>query len=541
MSFDKLSLNDALLRAITEMNFNEPSEIQAATIPLLNENKDVIGQSHTGSGKTAAFGLPILNSIEPLPNRKTVALILAPTRELCLQVADEMRKFAKYIEGIRIVSVYGGQPIDRQIQDIRRGSDIVIATPGRLLDHIRRRTLRLDNCTTVVLDEADEMLNMGFLEEVSSIFDHLPEERQTVLFSATMPEPIKRLAQKIQKDPVTIALSSKSLTLEAIKQTGYLVMPSEKTNLLIQLLEINDASSTMIFCNTKKMVDDLVTQLNSQGYKAVAIHGDMKQEMRSSVMRRFKEKRVDLLVCTDVAARGIDVENMDLVINYDLPREIEYYVHRIGRTGRAGREGLAISLITPSQRRTLNDIERHTKQSVEILTPPSQKELSSLTVQLVDKEIQAGLKQQSPYLDDVLDSLYELGYSANEIVAGLLSKVAENFTLKAINPVTTKRQERSSKNEKGYSSIMVNVGSRHGVAPAHLLSAFAEAGSFRGKEVGKIKIQERSSIVDVPEKYEAILMEKLPNTLIRGKAVFVSVISKKIKSDEPQRKRRRRK
>ena len=545
MTFNDLHLKDTLLKAVSEMGYAEPSEIQAQTIPLLIEGKDVLGQSHTGSGKTAAFGLPILNNIEPLDTRKTRALILAPTRELCLQVGEEMRKFARHEDGIRIVSVYGGQPIDRQIADIRKGSDIVIATPGRLLDHIRRRTLRFDNCNMVVLDEADEMLNMGFLEEVQEIFKSLPEERQTVLFSATMPKAIQTLAAKIQKDATHIKLSSKQLTLDSIKQIGYYVMPYEKNTLLIQLLEVNQPESTMIFCNTKKMVDELTTELNSQGYKAVSIHGDMKQEMRSSVMKRFKEKKVDLLICTDVAARGIDVDSMDMVINYDVPNEIEYYVHRIGRTGRAGREGTAISLITPRQKGSIKDIERHTKHPIEIASPPTQKELSSLTVKLVDQEIQSGLKKPSAYLEEILDALYEQGYSSNEIVAGLLSKVAENFTLRAINPVATstskpQRSDRtSSRREGNFVGIMVNVGKRHGVAPAHLVSAFAEAGSFRGKEIGKIIIQDRSAVVDVPKEYEAILLEKLANTLIRGKAVTASSIGKSSGDNRPTRRPKR--
>lgn len=544
MTFNDLNLKEPLLRAVNEMGFEQPSPIQEEAIPALLQGRDVLGQSHTGSGKTAAFGLPLLNNIETLDNRKTAALILAPTRELCLQVADEMRKFAKYMEGIRIVSVYGGQPIDRQIADIRKGSDIVIATPGRLLDHIRRRTLRFENCKTVILDEADEMLNMGFLEEVHDIFKELPEDRQTVLFSATMPKAIAQLASTFQKDVHHIKLSQKSLTIDAIKQLGYYVMPSEKTTLLIQLLEINRPESTMIFCNTKKMVDDLTTQLNAQGYKAVAIHGDMKQEMRSAVMKRFKEKRVELLICTDVAARGIDVESMDMVFNYDLPNEIEYYVHRIGRTGRAGREGKAISLITPRQKNLVKDIERHTKHEISILTPPTQKELSALTVSLIDKEIKSGLAKPSKYLDEVLDALYETGYSSQEIVTGLLSKVAENFTLRAIEPVTSRqnregRDRQNHRNDSDFVGIMVNVGKNHGIAPAHLISAFAETGSFRGKEIGKIIIQDRSSIVDVPKEYEQILLSKLPNTLIRGKAVFASSIGKASKS-EPKRSRPRR-
>lgn len=540
MNFTQLNLRDPLLRAITDMGYHEPSPIQEQSIPYLISGQDVLGQSHTGSGKTAAFGLPILHNIQTLPTRKTVALILLPTRELCLQVADEMRKFAKYIEGVRIVSVYGGQPINRQIADIKKGSDIVVATPGRLLDHIRRRTLRFDFCHTVVLDEADEMLNMGFLEDVNEIISHLPKARQTVLFSATMPKAIQQLANNIQTNPVHIKLSQDNLTLEAISQVGYHILPSEKTTLLTQLLEIHKPKSTMIFCNTKRMVDDLTNQLNNKGYKALSIHGDMKQEMRTVVMKRFKEKSIDLLVCTDVAARGIDVDAMDLVINYDLPNEIDYYVHRIGRTGRAGNTGTAINFITPRQKGLLRDIEKLTQSKVEIKPVPTKEDLSKLTVSMIEQEIRSGLNNQISNMEEIITSLNQKGLSTEDILNGLLSKIIDKQSIQAITPIKKpSRQRDNQRSSKGYSSILVNVGKKHGVSPGHLVSAFAEAGSFRGKEIGRIVIQDRSAIVDVPSEYESILLDQLPDTLIKGKPIYASVISKKqTEKRKPRRKRK---
>jgi ATP-dependent RNA helicase DeaD len=534
MSFNQLNLKEELLRAITEMGYQEPSPIQEQAIPLLLQQKDVIGQSQTGSGKTAAFGLPILSEIEPLPNRKTQALILCPTRELCLQVADEMRKFAKYMEGIRVISVYGGQDINRQIKDIKGGSDIVVATPGRLLDHMRRRTLRFDNCHQVVLDEADEMLNMGFLEEIKDVFSFLPQQRQTVLFSATMPKPILELANEILDNPVEVKIKNKTLTVEAIQQVAYEVMPTQKNDLLVQLLELHSFDSTLIFCNTKKMVDDLTAHLNKQGYLAMALHGDIKQEMRTSIMNRFKKKQINLLIATDVAARGIDIDQLDVVINYDLPQEIEYYVHRIGRTGRAGQSGLAITFYSPRQKHLLNVIEKITRQPLTRKALPNQKELSTLTVDLIEKEVQKGLDVSHDKTSYILNQLIEKGYSKDQMLYGLLSRVVEAHTLKSIEPIKTDRKKSSG----NYTTIVINLGSRHKITPAHLIAGIAESTGISGRDIGKIKISERSSTVDIPADRAKEIVEIVSKTQIGGRVPFVSIINKE-KRDRPRSRRRK--
>lgn len=534
MSFNQLNLKEALIRAITEMGYEQPSPIQEQAIPLIQQHKDVIGQSQTGSGKTAAFGLPILNELIPLDNRKTQALILCPTRELCLQVADEMRKFSKYIEGLRVVSVYGGQDINRQIKDIKGGSDIVVATPGRLLDHMRRRTLRFEDCKQVVLDEADEMLNMGFLDEIKDVFSNLPKDRQTILFSATMPKPILELANEILVDPVEVKIKNKTLTVEAIKQEAYEVMPTQKNDLLVQLLELHSFDSTLIFCNTKKMVDDLTAYLNKQGYIAMALHGDIKQEMRTSIMNRFKQKQINLLIATDVAARGIDVDQLDVVINYDLPQEIEYYVHRIGRTGRAGKEGLAITFYSPRQKHVLNIIEKITRQPLTKKALPDQKQLSSLTVELIEKEVTKGLEISHDKTSYILNELIEKGYNKDQLLYGLLSRVVEAHTLKSIEPIKTDRKKPSV----NYSTVVINLGSKHNITPAHLIAGIAESTGISGKEIGKIKVAERSSTVEVPANKSKEIVEILSKTKIGGRVPFVSIINKE-KRDRSRSRRRK--
>lgn len=532
MNFNELNLNEQLLRAVTEMGYQEPSEIQSAAVPVMLSGKDLIGQSQTGSGKTAAFGLPILQMIEPAKDRKTQALILAPTRELCLQVADEMRKFAKYSEGIRIISVYGGQDIQRQINDIKGGSDIVVATPGRLLDHMRRKTLRFHNCHQVVLDEADEMLNMGFLDEIKEVFAQLPTERQTVLFSATMPKPILELANVILKNPEHIKLKQQ-LTVSTIKQDAYLVLPSQKTDLLIQLIELNNVNQTMVFCNTKRMVDDLNAALNKQGFLSMGLHGDMKQEMRSSIMKRFKEKQIHLLIATDVAARGIDVDDMDMVINYDLPQEIEYYVHRIGRTGRAGKDGRAISFVSPRQRNVLSQIEKITRQTVELKPLPTKEDLEVMTTDLIENEIRKGLALNVS-VQDIIGQLNDRGLDAKHIIIGLLSKVVESHQLKAIQPVTDRKSKARS--SRDLSTLVFNLGRKQGIAPAHLISSIAESCNIRGSEIGKIIINDRQSMVEVPRHMEKEIVEIMNKTPIKGKVPYVSITGKPVKEKQRRSK-----
>jgi ATP-dependent RNA helicase DeaD len=358
ISFDELSLPPELRRAVQDMGFEEPTPIQALAIPAIREGNDVIGQAHTGTGKTAAYGLPLLEKIDP-GNRAIQALVICPTRELAIQVAEELTQLSLHKRGITILPVYGGQSMDRQLQALRRGVQVVIATPGRLLDHIRRRTVALDRSRFVVLDEGDVMLDMGFIEDIEAILRQTPRERQTLLFSATVPEEIRDLAKRYLRNPKTIRVVHEHLTVPGIEQRYYPVGEQEKLDVLTRLLEEHDPKQSLIFCNTKRRTDTLARRLRARGFPSEKLHGDMTQGQRERVMGKFRKGEISVLVATDVAARGIDVEGIDAVFNYDVPNDPEYYVHRIGRTARAGRGGSSFTLVSPHEMPRLRDIQRY--------------------------------------------------------------------------------------------------------------------------------------------------------------------------------------
>ena len=342
--FEELDLLPQIQRAVKEMGFEEASPIQAKAIPVVLSGKDMIGQAQTGTGKTASFGIPLLQKIDP-KNKHLQAIVLCPTRELAIQVAEEIRRLAKFMHGIKILPIYGGQDIVKQIRSLKSGTQVMIGTPGRVMDHMRRKTVKLDHVNMMVLDEADEMLNMGFREDIETILSGIPEERQTVLFSATMPKPIMDIAKKFQKDTQIVKVLKKELTVPKVEQYYYEVRPKNKSEVLSRLLDIYAPKLSVVFCNTKRGVDTLVEDLKGRGYFAEGLHGDMKQQQRDRVMNRFRNGKTDILVATDVAARGIDVDDVEAVFNYDIPQDDEYYVHRIGRTGRAGRTGIAFNFV----------------------------------------------------------------------------------------------------------------------------------------------------------------------------------------------------
>ena len=361
--FEDLELDAKIMRAITDMGFEAASPIQGQAIPLELQGLDIIGQAQTGTGKTAAFGIPLLQKIDP-KNKKPQAIILCPTRELAIQVSEEIRRLAKYMHGVKVLPIYGGQEIGRQIRSLKDGVQVIIGTPGRVMDHMRRKTVKMDQIHTVVLDEADEMLNMGFLEDMETILSALPEERQTLMFSATMPQAIQRIATNFQKDPQIVRVVKKELTVPKVTQYYYEVKPKNKLEVMCRLLDLYDPKLSVVFCNTKKQVDELVQGLQGRGYFAEGLHGDLKQEQRDRVMRAFRTGRTDILVATDVAARGIDVDDVEAVFNYDVPQDEEYYVHRIGRTGRAGREGKAFNLVVGKEVYKLREIQRYCKTRI---------------------------------------------------------------------------------------------------------------------------------------------------------------------------------
>ena len=422
-SFAALGLSESLCKAVREMGFDAPSPIQEQSIPPALEGKDLIGQAQTGTGKTAAFGLPILQRIEP-SKRFPQAIILCPTRELAIQVSDELHRYAKYLYGVRILPVYGGQDISRQIRGLREGAQIIVGTPGRVMDHMRRKTVDLDNVRFAVLDEADEMLNMGFLEDMETILSGLPEERQTVMFSATMPPEIRRIAENFLQEPMMLRMAKKELTVPEITQYYYDVRPTKKTEVLCRLLDLYEPKLSVVFCNTKRRVDELVEELQGRGFFAEGLHGDLSQAQRDRVMKSFRSGRTEILVATDVVARGIDVDDVEAVFNYDIPQDDEYYVHRIGRTGRAGRSGTAYSLVVGREVYKLREIQRYCKTSI---IPQALPSLGDLTERKADKILDRALERISSedglekYRDMLDRRIFEDEVSSMDFAAALLA------------------------------------------------------------------------------------------------------------------------
>jgi ATP-dependent RNA helicase DeaD len=425
LKFDELSLSKETQKAITEMGFEEATPIQSAAIPFILEGRDVIGQAQTGTGKTASFGIPIAEFIDG-SSKKVQALVLCPTRELAIQVAEEMAKLIKYKKGIHILPIYGGQSIDRQIRALKSGVQIIIATPGRMIDHINRKTADLSNVKMIVLDEADEMLNMGFREDIEEILKSIPEERQTVFFSATMPPPIMQLTKKYQQDPEIVKVVHKELTVPNINQYFYELRQGMKLEVLTRLLDIHNPVLSLVFCNTKRAVDDLVSHLQARGYAAEGLHGDMKQLFRDRVMAKFRSGKIEILVATDVAARGIDVDDIDAVFNYDMPQDEEYYVHRIGRTARAGRKGQAFTFISGKEFYKLRDIERYTKTKIvkqDIPTISDVKEIRDTQMMTEIKESIEEIRLDASKVRPLIDKLLTDEYDTMDIAAGVLNMI----------------------------------------------------------------------------------------------------------------------
>ncbi|MEW6156179.1 MAG: DEAD/DEAH box helicase [Verrucomicrobiota bacterium] len=421
--FSELGLSDELLKAIDKLGFEQAAPIQALAIPSLMHGRDVVGQSQTGSGKTAAFAIPAIEKVD-VSQRVTQILILCPTRELAVQVAEEVHKLALFKRGLHALPIYGGQSYDRQFFGLRQGAHIVIGTPGRIMDHMRRGTLRLDALKMAVLDEVDVMLNMGFREDIERILEATPERRQTVFFSATIPRPIRDLIDKFARHPEHLRIEQKSLTVPTVEQVYYEVDRRFKIELLTRLIDLHDFKLGIIFCNTKRMVDDLVDHLNAQGYSADRLHGDMSQAMRDRVMQKFRKSGLEFLVATDVAARGIDVEDVEVVFNYDLPYDGEDYVHRIGRTGRKGRSGLAISFASGREVFQIRNIERYTGTRIHSSRPPTVTEVEEARANVVLQKLRALLQSgEFKRQDHVIERLLEEGFNSTDIASALLHQL----------------------------------------------------------------------------------------------------------------------
>ncbi|WP_129596817.1 DEAD/DEAH box helicase [Methanohalophilus profundi] len=419
LTFKDLNLSKNIERAVEDMGFEEPTPIQSQSIPYLMEGKDVIGQAQTGTGKTAAFGIPALEMLD-VKSKKVQVVVLCPTRELANQVAEEMSKLAKY-QNTKMLPVYGGQPIDRQIKALRRGVHIVIGTPGRIMDHIQRKTLKLDGVKMLVLDEADEMLDMGFREDIEFILSRVPGQKQTVLFSATMPKPIIKLTKKYQQNPQMVKTVHKKLTVPQVEQYYFEVKNNAKTEVLCRLIDIYNFKSSLVFCNTKKNVDKQVETLKARGYLVDGMHGDMRQAQRERVMSNFRKGEIETLVATDVAARGIDVENIEAVFNYDIPQDEESYVHRIGRTGRAGKEGVAITFASGKDIRKIKDIQKHTKAKIIRKNVPSQSDVEDIRAEMLSQNVKKIIDDgHIGKYEHWVENLLEEDYASVDVAAALV-------------------------------------------------------------------------------------------------------------------------
>ena len=421
--FANLPISDEILQAVTDMGFVSPSPIQAEAIPPILDGRDVIGQAQTGTGKTAAFGIPALELVN-VDDRSVQTLVLCPTRELALQVADEIRKLAKYKRGVKIEAIYGGDSIERQIRSLKSGVHIVIGTPGRVMDHMERNTLKLDKVKMMILDEADEMLDMGFREDIESILEDMPDERQTILFSATMSKPIMQITQKFLQDPVLVKVVKKELTNTNIEQVYFEVKPKAKVEVMCRLIDMYDLKLLLVFCNTKRKVDEIVEDLQIRGYQAEGLHGDLRQAQRNNVMGKFRSGTTSILVATDVAARGIDVDDVDAVINFDIPLDEEYYVHRIGRTGRAGKSGRAFSMVGRDEKYRFREIQNYTKVRVEKGVIPSFEDIVGIRKARFIEQLQQTITESKDLnlYDDLLTQLHHSGFTTEQIVAALVKR-----------------------------------------------------------------------------------------------------------------------
>lgn len=539
--FDELGLDERIVKAVTDMGFEAASPIQAQAIPVQMEGLDIIGQAQTGTGKTAAFGIPLLQKIDP-KSKKLQAVALCPTRELAIQVAEEVRKLAKHMHGIKVLPIYGGQDIVKQIRSLKDGTQIIIGTPGRVMDHMRRKTVKFDHVHTVVLDEADEMLNMGFLEDMETILSQLPEDRQTVMFSATMPSAIEGIAKKFQKDPVIVRVVKKELTVPKVTQYYYEVKPKTKMEVMCRLLDMYAPKLSVVFCNTKRQVDELVQGLQGRGYFAEGLHGDLKQIQRDRVMNSFRNGKTEILIATDVAARGIDVDDVEAVFNYDIPQDDEYYVHRIGRTGRAGREGKAFNFVVGKEVYKLRDIQHYCKTKILPQPIPSLNDVTAIKVEKILDNVADVINENdlSQMVNIIEKKILEEDYTSLDLAAALLKMTMGEDSEDIID---TREPARSLDDLDSYSGRMarskgprrvgrdngrddmarlfINIGKNQNVKPGDILGAIAGESGMPGKMVGSIDMYDKYTFVEVPRENADAVLQAMKDVKIKGKNIHM--------------------
>jgi ATP-dependent RNA helicase DeaD len=560
LKFDELSLSDEILQAVTDMGFVEASPIQSEAIPYIMEGRDVIGQAQTGTGKTAAFAIPALEMID-VDDKSVQTLVLCPTRELAVQVAEEFKKLGKYKKQVNSVAIYGGDSIEKQILALRRGVHVVIGTPGRVMDHMERKTLRLDRVKMVVLDEADEMLDMGFREDIESILEQMPEERQTIFFSATMSKPIMQLTKKYQDDPQLVKVVKNELTAQNIEQLFFEVKPRAKVEVMTRLIDLYNLQLMLVFCNTKLRVDEVVEELQIRGYQAEGLHGDLRQQQRNNVMAKFRAGTTTILVATDVAARGIDVEDVDAVFNFDIPLDEEYYVHRIGRTGRAGKAGKAFTFVVGREVQRLRDIQQYTKVKIQRGVIPSYEDIVGVKKAKFIAQIQEAIQEGGlEVFEDMIEQLHHAGLRSEQIITALIKMnmgVHKNefadMDLSGGEERGAGRERRSGDRERerdrgprrdrdsrdGKSTgrsrdtdrstnasmvrLFINIGRDQKVRPGDIVGAIAGETGIAGNAIGSIDIYDKFTFVEVPKTDVQRVLKGMDNNSIKGKKVNIEI------------------
>ena len=546
MKFNEFNLSPELLKGVEAMGFEEASPIQSQSMEPMLAGRDVIAQAQTGTGKTAAYGIPMLETVTK--EKKVQGLVLCPTRELCLQVAEELGKLGAYKKGIKILPIYGGTSIERQIRSLKGGVQIVVGTPGRVMDHMRRKTLRFDDLSIAVLDEADEMFAMGFRDDMQTILGETPETRQTCFFSATMEKDIMDFSARFQSDPEIIRIKHKQLKVENIKQYYLEMKASMKPEILSRLVDIYDPTLAIVFCNTKKRVDALVADMASRGYSVDGLHGDLKQNQRDAVMKRFRNSSIDILVATDVAARGIDVGDVDMVVNYDLPQDEEYYVHRIGRTARAGRKGLSFSFIVGRDIYKLEDIARYTKADLHYMELPTIEQMDDNYRENFEAKVIEGLKNPGELGEykAMVESLLRLEYGAVEIAASLMKLLDDSqqnrkhdaleqvdfgkqFRARGLRKDNRKENRKEVKGKKkggkkrfsNQAKLYWNVGRKDGVNPKVVLAVFNNETNLGRDIVGNILLRDHHTVIEVPKDMAKAAIHQLQNKEVAGQSSHV--------------------
>jgi ATP-dependent RNA helicase DeaD len=544
--FASLGLSDSLLAAVTALGYEEPTAVQRESIPALLSGRDLLAQAATGTGKTAAFALPILQRLggDTHGKHRTRALVLVPTRELCMQVAEAVHKYGQG-SGLAVVPIYGGASLELQARALKRGADVVVATPGRTLDHLRRKTLALDGVVLLILDEADEMLDMGFAEDLDAILKATPSERQTALFSATMPPDIERIARRHLREPERVAIAHEATAagkLPRVRQVAYVVRRDQKLDVLGRVLDVEEPASALVFCRTRVEVDSLVETLNARGYRALALHGGLQQRQRDAVMTRFRSGKSDLLIATDVAARGLDIRHLSHVINFDLPSSSEVYVHRIGRTGRAGGTGTAITFVEPRERRLLHVIEQVTQQAVEVAAIPSvadlrARRLQQMSAALRERLLAGGLDEARAVVEALAAEFptADVAAAAVQLLHAAASAGKEERELEA-PPVPAARREGGDRGtgERPYGKarlprpvierpvrLFIGLGRAGHVRPADIVGAIAGESGISSRELGAIEIGERFSLITVPEAWADRIIEAMKGGKLLGRKVAV--------------------